>query len=170
MAPWSCASTRPRSTGLATCSLARALEDGTLQIDEISESGSVPHVRVTNRGSNDVLFLFGEEIRGAKQNRIANASFLVAAYSELVIDVSCVEQGRWGRRGGGGFAATGEVVSQRMRKKMARQVAESRRRGGRFEADQTGGVAGRRASGSRMRTPHRRPTRTRTTSARAAPI
>ena len=116
--------------------LARALEDGTVQIDEVSEGGSVPHVRVTNRGVQDVLFLFGEEIRGAKQNRIANASFLVPAHSELVIDVSCVEQGRWGRRGRGGFGSSGEVVSHQMRAKMAYKVAESRRRGGRFEADQ----------------------------------
>ena len=116
--------------------LSRALEDGTLQVDEINEGGSVPHVRVTNRGVQDVLFLFGEEIRGAKQNRIANASFLVPAQSELVIDVSCVERGRWGRQGRAGFGSSGEVVSHLMRKKMAYQVAGSRRRGGRFEADQ----------------------------------
>jgi hypothetical protein len=53
-----------------------------------------------------------------------------------VIDVSCVEKGRWGRRGRGGFGTTGEVVSQRMRAKMAAKIAASRRRGGRFEADQ----------------------------------
>jgi len=117
--------------------LAHALEDGTVQIDEVSEGGSVPHVRVTNRGAQDVLFLFGEEIRGAKQNRIANASFLVPAQSELVIDVSCVEQGRWRRQARGGFGSSGEVVSSRMRRRMSYQVADSRRRGGRFEADQS---------------------------------
>jgi hypothetical protein len=117
--------------------LARALEDGSVQVDELDERGSVPLVRVTNRGARDVLFLFGEEIRGAKQNRIANASFLVPALSELVIDVSCVEQGRWGRRGRVGFASSGEVVSQLMRKKMALRVAQSRSRGGRFDANQS---------------------------------
>jgi hypothetical protein len=126
----------PAPDGPGYVLLARALEDGTLQIDEINEGGSVPHVRVTNRGVQDVLFLFGEEIRGAKQNRIANASFLVPAQSELVLDVSCVERGRWRRQGRGGFGSSGEVVSNLMRKKMAYQVAESRRRGGRFEADQ----------------------------------
>ena len=116
--------------------LSRALDDGSVQVDELDERGSVPLVRVTNRGVHGVLLLFGEEIRGAKQNRITNASFLVPARSELVIDVSCVEQGRWGRRGRVGFAGAREVVSQRMRKKMAYRVARSRRRGGRFEADQ----------------------------------
>jgi len=117
--------------------LAHALEAGTVQIDEVSEDGSVLHVRVTNRGAQDVLFLFGEEIRGAKQNRIANASFLVPAQSELVIDVSCVERGRWRRQGRGGFGSSGEVVSNRMRQRMSYRVADSRRRGGRFEADQS---------------------------------
>lgn len=126
----------PAVDGPGYVPLSRALEDGTLQIDEVDEGGSVPLVRVTNRGGQDVLFLFGEEIRGARQNRIANASFLVPARSELVIDVSCVEQGRWGRRGRAGFAASGEIVSHLMRKKMARKVAEARRRGERFHADQ----------------------------------
>jgi hypothetical protein len=116
--------------------LSRALEDGALQVDEIDGGGSVPLVRVANRGAQDVLFLFGEEIRGAHQNRIANASFLVPARSELVIDVSCVEQGRWGRRGRADFGSSGEIVSQRMRQKMARKVAQSRSRGERFQADQ----------------------------------
>jgi hypothetical protein len=126
----------PLPKGAGYVSLSRALEDGSLQIDELDEHGSVPLVRVRNRGIHDVLFLFGEEIRGAKQNRIANASFLVPARSELVIDVSCVEQGRWGRRGRADFAASGEVVSHMMRRKMAKRVAEARRRGGRFDANQ----------------------------------
>ena len=120
----------------AYVALSRAFEDGSVQIDELDERGAVPLVRVGNRGGIDVLFVFGEEIRGAKQNRIANASFLVAARSELVVDVSCAEQGRWRRRSRDGFAASGEIISQRMRQKMAHKVAASRRSGKRFEADQ----------------------------------
>ena len=40
-------------------------------------------------------FVEGEELVGAKQNRIVNATFLVAGNTEIVIPVSCVEQGRW---------------------------------------------------------------------------
>ena len=81
-------------------SLAEALEAGTLVLDEVSDSGDVPHVRAHNRGEEALLVLFGEEIEGALQNRVANASFLVPAGSDVVIDVSCVERGRWSRPGG----------------------------------------------------------------------
>jgi hypothetical protein len=40
----------------------------------------------------------GEELIGAKQNRIVNLTILVAATSELTIPVSCVEAGRWRAR------------------------------------------------------------------------
>ena len=43
------------------------------------------------------MFLEGEKLRGAKQNRILNTSVLVPANAKLTIPVSCVEQGRWRR-------------------------------------------------------------------------
>ncbi len=116
--------------------LANALARGSVVIDEISDTGSVPNVRVRNAGELAVLVLFGEELRGAKQNRIANASFLVPAHRELVIDVSCVEAGRWERARGARFHASASLVSHKLRAKMARAVGASRARGGRFMSDQ----------------------------------
>ena len=116
--------------------LARALAQGLVLVDEVSEGGSVPHVRVTNRAEVAVLFLFGEEIHGAKQNRVANASFLVAPRSAVVLDVSCVEAGRWHRRGGSRFEAADAVLASSLRRKMAGKVAAARSRGRRFDADQ----------------------------------
>lgn len=123
--------------GLAYAPLARALGEGWVQVDEVSDSGSVPHARVRNRGALCVLVLFGEELRGAKQNRVANATFLVGPGQDVVLDVSCVEQGRWGRASSArGFLSTGSLVSHVLRKKMARKVHDSRRRGLGFAADQ----------------------------------
>jgi hypothetical protein len=104
---------------------------------EVSEAGSVPHVQLTNTGREPVLFLFGEEIIGAKQNRVANATFLVPPLSTLVVDVSCVEAGRWGRRPGREFTAAKETLSSAMRRKMARKVGASLAEGRGFEADQS---------------------------------
>ena len=72
-----------------------ALDLGSFKIDEISESGSVNTVIITNMTGMPVLILDGEEIIGAKQNRMVNATILVAADKATEIPVSCVERGRW---------------------------------------------------------------------------
>ena len=68
---------------------------GCVIVEEVSETGSVPDLLVENRGDVRVLFLEGEQLVGAKQNRILNTSVLIAAHSKIKIPVSCVEQGRW---------------------------------------------------------------------------
>lgn len=45
-----------------------------------------------------MLIVEGEELVGAKQNRMVNLTFLVTGMSEVLIPVSCVEQGRWNCR------------------------------------------------------------------------
>jgi hypothetical protein len=115
--------------------LAEALASGAAQVDEIG-GGSVPHVALVNRGDVSVLVLFGEEIVGAKQNRVANASFLVAPKSRVVLDVSCVEQGRWSARPSASFSMGEQVLSSSLRKGMATRVRRSRSAGGSFDADQ----------------------------------
>jgi hypothetical protein len=122
--------------GPACVPLRTALEAGDVSVDELDESGAVPQVRVSNRGKQPVVFLFGEEIVGAKQNRVANATFLVPPVSTVVIDVSCVEAGRWERSGARGFHAAKEVVSNAMRRKMAAKVQRARAAGRSFDADQ----------------------------------
>jgi hypothetical protein len=66
-----------------------------LRIQEVDASGTVPELRVVNPLAEHVLLYDGEELVGAKQNRILNVSVLVGADTELPIPVSCVEQGRW---------------------------------------------------------------------------
>ena len=72
-----------------------AIAASTVAVQEVSEGGSVPELLVENTGDSRVLFLEGEELRGAKQNRILNTSILVPAKTKLKVPVSCVEQGRW---------------------------------------------------------------------------
>lgn len=123
--------------------LGEALVRGEVVVEEISSSGSVPNVRVRSLCDEALLVLFGEELRGAKQNRIANASFLIPPRGEVVIDVSCVEAGRWAshaRPGAAGaaprFEGVGSVVSQTMRRRMSPRVTESLAFGHGFRADQ----------------------------------
>jgi hypothetical protein len=78
--------------------LDEALERKSSVVTEVSEGGSVPELKFVNPGSMPVFLLDGEELIGAKQNRILNLSILVAAGKTLVIPVSCVEAGRWSHR------------------------------------------------------------------------
>ena len=61
------------------------------------------------------LLYDGEELVGAKQNRILNVSVLVDAKSALKIPVSCVEQGRWSRRSAA-FSTTRHSSSPELRR------------------------------------------------------
>jgi hypothetical protein len=76
-----------------------ALKKKEVVVEEVSEGGTVPEIRVTNFSERTVLVVDGTELVGAKQNRIVNASFLIPPKSVTKIPVSCVEQGRWGYRG-----------------------------------------------------------------------
>lgn len=75
--------------------LDEALAQGMVQVTEVSKGGHVPELRLINSGDRPVLLIDGEELVGAKQNRVLNLTILAAAESEIVIPVSCVEQGRW---------------------------------------------------------------------------
>lgn len=82
-----------RSAPYYTLDEALAL-DG-IRLTEVSHEGSVPELRVANSLDRPVLLLDGEEIVGAKQNRVFNLTILVPAATELLVPVSCVEHGRW---------------------------------------------------------------------------
>ena len=75
--------------------LREAIARSSAVVTEVSEGGSVPELRVLNTGEARILVLDGEELRGAKQNRILNTSILIGARSSLLVPVSCTEQGRW---------------------------------------------------------------------------
>ena len=56
--------------------LDEALEQGLVTVREISESGSVPDLAFENSAGHPVLLIDGEELVGAKQNRVLNLSVL----------------------------------------------------------------------------------------------
>lgn len=74
-----------------------AMGEDLVEIDEVDESGEVGRLSCKNNASKPVFLLDGEELLGAKQNRILNVSVLVPARTTLTIPVSCVEAGRWHR-------------------------------------------------------------------------
>jgi len=57
-----------------------------------------PELKVVNKSDQKILLVDGEELVGAKQNRVLNATILIAPKSETTIPVLCVEQGGWSYR------------------------------------------------------------------------
>ena len=122
------ASVFPRDPVAAYVTLDEALAGG-LRVREVDESGSVPELVVENPLDSRVLLYDGEELVGAKQNRILNVSVLVEAKSTLRIPVSRVEQGRWSRRSSF-FRSGGHVAHAELRRRKAEaQAAQPLARG-----------------------------------------
>jgi len=115
--------------------LDEALDDGTARVTEVSETGAVPELRFVNQGDEPILLLDGEEIIGAKQNRILNLTMLVPAHETIIIPVSCVEAGRWSPRSTH-FRSARHVMSPLARRKKAARVSVAMARGGAPRSDQ----------------------------------
>jgi hypothetical protein len=97
---------------------------GCVTVEEVSEAGSVPDLLVENKGEIRVLFIEGEELIGAKQNRILNTSLLIAAKTKTKIPVSCVEAGRWRSRSKH-FGSSGSHSPSKLRYFLKRSVSKS---------------------------------------------
>jgi hypothetical protein len=78
--------------------LDEALDTALAEVAEVSDAGSVPELQFRNKADRDVLLVDGEELVGAKQNRVLNLTILVSAGKTVKIPVSCVEAGRWAWR------------------------------------------------------------------------
>ncbi|MDP9481435.1 MAG: hypothetical protein M3R38_38195 [Actinomycetota bacterium] len=88
-----------------------------------------------NGGAIPVLILEGDELIGAKQNRVVNSTVLVAAQSELVLPVSCVERGRWSYHSRA-FSSGDRSPPPSLRGLQSRSVHDSLRRGRGHRSDQ----------------------------------
>lgn len=113
---------------------ADAIEAGQLIVTEVDEGGNVPELMVTSTADMMILLLDGEELVGAKQNRILNTTVLLPARAKTKIPVSCVEQGRW-RHISDEFKPSGCAPPQ-MRAHKCASVSYNLRAVGRAESDQ----------------------------------
>ena len=123
------------SVALDYLTLDEALSQDEIDIMEMDKGASVPELRVVNNASLKILILDGEELIGAKQNRIVNTTILIQEKSTVVIPVSCVEQGRWAYDSPK-FSSEERVMPSFMRARKAEQVHRSVRESGKYRTDQ----------------------------------
>lgn len=115
--------------------LDEALKQKGFRITEVSESGSVPTLRVVNGTEQRVLLVAGEHLVGAKQDRVLNVSILVEIGASLDIPVTCVERGRWRYRTRN-FSSSGRSSHGKLRQAMAMHAKDGYRSQGRPTSDQ----------------------------------
>jgi hypothetical protein len=125
----------PSESQLGYRTLDELMAAGALEVTEISEGGSVPTIRVTNKSDLMAFLMAGEQLVGAKQNRVLNVSLMVPPATALDVPVSCVEAGRWHRRSAR-FASGGSMTHGKLRKMMSKQTYLGYRSGGTPTSDQ----------------------------------
>jgi hypothetical protein len=114
-----------------------AMDLGVLTITELHEAGSVPQLMAVNTGKKAILLIDGEQLVGAKQDRVLNTTVMLAPDSKTVIPVSCTEHGRWWYSSRE-FRSTDYVMSSSSRRRKMRSVMDSLKRKDSFEGDQRG--------------------------------
>jgi hypothetical protein len=116
--------------------LEESIAAGHTQVTEVGEAGRVNLLNVCNRGEKVLLLLDGEEVVGAKQNRVFNASFLVPPGATVQIPVSCVERGRWRYRSAG-FSPSERTLTSRARTSKLERTSITAMTTGRYDSDQS---------------------------------
>lgn len=115
--------------------LKEAMVADLIEITEVDDSGSVPTLKVHNKADIPVLLFDGEELKGAKQNRVLNTTVLIPEHTEQEIPVSCVEQGRWDYVSPT-FKDSGTVASSRVRRAKNETVSLSLKESDSYRSDQ----------------------------------
>jgi len=116
--------------------LDEALASGDIEITEVSDAGQVSELKVTVKGASPVLLVDGEELVGAKQNRVLNLTILAAARQTTRVPVSCVEAGRW-RHSSARFASSPRTQFSEGRAARMQHVTASLSATGSRESDQS---------------------------------
>ena len=75
--------------------LEEALKEEAVVITEVSEGGRVPELKLVNHAESKILILDGDELKGAKQNRIVNKTILMAAHLSVFDQLRNEREGRW---------------------------------------------------------------------------
>lgn len=132
----------PIWNGRAVSSRGYVLADGVVQVAEREGFAVVEQLVVHNPAPRPALVLEGDLLEGGQQDRVANRSILVAAGRAEVLEVSCVEQGRW--HGGRAQQRTGRRAPLVIRAAARQSQGEVWRRvegyGQRYGSDATGSL------------------------------
>jgi hypothetical protein len=93
--------------------LREGLATKTVQVSEKPGGAEVNRVKVHNHGDRPLLLIGGEMILGGQQDRILGRDTVIGPGQSALVEVFCVEHGRWS--GAGRFGAAGGMVDPSVR-------------------------------------------------------
>ena len=109
------------ANSLEYISIHNAFRTNSVKVEEVSESGNVNELFLTNLSNKYLFIMDGDILKGAKQNRVVNTSILVAPNKKMIIPVSCVEQGRWSYSSDE-FSPSNEVALRKIRREKTMNI------------------------------------------------
>ena len=118
------------SNGFTT--LDEALERKDASFKDVLDVNSV---ELDYRGGAPLFIMDGEEIIGARQDRVVNTAVFAEPNTRAVIPVSCIEEGRWS--GGEEFKPGYFSVTPSLRSILASTVTDSLKNSGKFMSNQS---------------------------------
>jgi hypothetical protein len=102
-----------------------AIAAGGLVISEADGFGIVGSLVALNNTDSFLLLTDADILIGAKQNRVLNKSVLLAPFSKTMLDVSCIERGRW-HYTTKDFSTPSGVADAELRRTKARSLADEK--------------------------------------------
>ena len=136
MARWAAAKTpRRAAAGPTTSPCARRSPRAARSSPRSARAARCRNCGSSTRESARILVLDGEELRGAKQNRVLSTAILIDGYTTLVVPVSYTEQGRWAYASRE-FAESEILAERQVRFAMRSSSYASMRSGAGVHADQ----------------------------------
>ncbi len=111
-----------------------AISAGLLDVRE-KDGGTVQELIATNRSPRPVILFEGEILLGAKQNRMVAHTVVIAPGATIVVEVGCVERGRWAWTASG-FTPSDCMAEAALRRSAKMSVAAARASSGRVMLDQ----------------------------------
>ncbi|MHC4249191.1 MAG: ARPP-1 family domain-containing protein [Planctomycetota bacterium] len=84
-----------RKADASYLTLAEALGEKLVSIEELKGGGSVPTLQMTSSAPRPVLIPFGAIVTGGKQDRMVRDDIVLRPGERRKVAVYCIEQGRW---------------------------------------------------------------------------
>ena len=111
-----------------TSSMDQLFDKGLVEVSEVDTSGMVGRVIVRNKSQSNLVVFDNDILRGAKQNRVSQATFVLGPGMQSPAPVFCVERSRWRFDGDRNFSSSALAMGPKTRGLKMKMLKESQHR------------------------------------------